>query len=179
MRRTKGAYNWCYFFFNFLVASCVNPTRPNAPSSNHDGRGTCRPGSISTAVRSRALELWGSPLVRQCCGDAMAPSASLALNFMSSNSKILAEHLKRGSEWPVHLSSVVTACLTELSAGGMASTYSLKVLEAFKKLIKTVDLRERNVLCISALNSSAFAEFTFSGATRSPTTRQFWTESTL
>lgn len=72
-----GAYKFCYFYFNLVVASAVHagPTM----SSAHDGRGRLRNGAVSEVALARALDLWSCPLVRECCGDALAPGCSLAL----------------------------------------------------------------------------------------------------
>ena len=79
--RHKGAFTFCYLYFNLAVAGALHGTPSMA--STHDGAGARpRTGPCAALLRHRALRLWSSPLVRKCCGDALGPGASCAANFL-------------------------------------------------------------------------------------------------
>ena len=58
----------------------------------HDGNGTPRDGDLASAARTRALSLWLDPLVRDSCGDALAPVPSLALTVLKQ------VHVRHGAQ---------------------------------------------------------------------------------
>ena len=79
--RHKGAFTFCYLYFNLAVAGALHGTPSMA--STHDGAGARpRTGPCAALLRHRALRLWSCPLVRKCCGDALGPGGSVASHFL-------------------------------------------------------------------------------------------------
>jgi hypothetical protein len=72
----SGAFKFCYLYYNIIVGSALQGSQ--TMSSINDGRGRLRAGAFAVPALKRALDLWACPFVRLCCGDAMAPAASLA-----------------------------------------------------------------------------------------------------
>ena len=79
--RHKGAFTFCYLYFNLAVAGALHGTPSMA--STHDGAGARpRTGPYAALLMHRALRLWSCPLVRKCCGDALGPGGSVAYHFL-------------------------------------------------------------------------------------------------
>ena len=79
--RHKGAFTFCYLYFNLAVAGALHGTPSMA--STHDGAGARpRTGPCAALLRHLALRLWSCPLVRKCCGDALGPGGSVASHFL-------------------------------------------------------------------------------------------------
>jgi hypothetical protein len=79
--RHKGAFTFCYLYFNLAIAGAIQGSPSMA--STHDGANArLRTGPCAGILMHRALRLWSCPLVRKCCGDALGPGASCAANFL-------------------------------------------------------------------------------------------------
>ena len=79
--RHKGAFTFCYLYFNLAIAGAIQGSPSMA--STHDGANArLRTGPCAGILMHRALRLWSCPLVRKCCGDALGPGGSVASHFL-------------------------------------------------------------------------------------------------
>jgi hypothetical protein len=153
-----GSYFYCYVFYNLLISAAFDPSHGPHMSSIHDGRGYPRTNSLAIAARAKALQLWFDPMVRESCGDAMAPAPSFAHSVLTcamTPARIVWRHdgtiapgpsdmqgervRERPREEDHAMDELLAAAVGKIEDGGAASSHARKIVRS------VLALQRRNI----------------------------------